>query len=214
MKPAVPDPPQVHHRLWAGFSGDVGWDIGANCGQTLPEMRQRFRQVVAFEPAFECWDYLVAEGGPGVMVLPIAVSDADTHIDLVALPDKIDTGQLVTAGTYGMEWSPDAPNAQHRRVRANTVDTLADRLGPPSFCKVDTEGHEVRVLAGAAATIKAHRPAWLIEFHAPDLHRSCVDILEAAGYGVFTVRHPNYPPGSPMWFQHGWIRAFPDGPDR
>jgi FkbM family methyltransferase len=208
MKPAVPDPPEVHHRLWAGFMGAVGWDIGANCGQTLPEMTRRFRQVIAFEPATECLDYLHHQ--PGVLVLPIAVSDIDATIDLVAVPDKIATGQLVTAGTHGMEWNPDAPGARPRRVLAATIDTLADKLGAPDFCKVDTEGHEVRVLLGATRTLAAITPAWLIEFHSADLHRACVDILEAAGYDVFTIRHPHYPPGGDMWFQHGWIRALPE----
>lgn len=94
MKPAPIDPPEVHEHLWDGYSGNIGWDIGANCGQTLIEMKSRFTEVHAFEPAEECWPYL--EKFNGVNLHKVALSDVNSDITLVELADKIDTGQLVT----------------------------------------------------------------------------------------------------------------------
>lgn len=210
IRPAPIDPPEIHHTLWDGFVGEVGWDVGANCGQTLPEISRRFTYVAAFEPAVECHQHLARwVGRDGIVVCDYAVSDVDGEIQLAALPDKIDTGQLVSPGTHGMEWDPDIPEAVARTVKARRIDTLVHELPPPTFIKVDVEGHEARVLDGAATVIDTHRPAWLIEFHTPELYDYCHGVLTAAGYRIDTIRHPHYAAGGPMWRQHGWLKAFP-----
>jgi FkbM family methyltransferase len=208
VKPAAIDPPEIWHTLWADFGGAVGWDVGANCGQTIPVMLERFDQVFAFEPAAECWDYLADFDG-NVTVLPIALSDRDDDIGLISLPDKIDTGQLVTAGTHGMEWNPEDQGASTRYVPAHSVDRLISdgAIPTPDFMKIDTEGHELRVLFGARQTLAVGRPELLVEFHSPVLHDSCQSLLEQYGYRIETVRHPHYRPGTPMFFTHGWLRA-------
>lgn len=208
MKPAAIDPPEVWATLWNGFGGNIGWDIGANCGQTIPIMLDKFHQVIAFEPAEECWPYLHQYAG-NLTTLPIAISDRDDEIDLIALPDKIDTGQLVTAGTCGMEWDPDQPDATIRTVVSRSIDSLIrdGALETPDFMKIDTEGHELRVLFGARQQLAITRPDLLIEFHSPELHYSCQTLLEQYDYRCETVRHPHYRPGTPLWFGHGWLRA-------
>lgn len=210
MKPAVSDPPEIEKSLWYGFGGGVGWDIGANCGQSYDEMMTRFDTVIAFEPATECAPYLddLASTNTSYRWLPIGLSDTDSHVELVELPDKIDTGQLVTGGTVGMEWNPEHPDAVIRMVECRTVDSLvAEGLPGPDFLKIDVEGHELKVLYGAKKELAINRPDLLVEFHAPHLHRSMVDLLEGYGYDVQTIRHPHYRPGTQMWFQHGWIKA-------
>ncbi len=139
MKPAAIDPPEIHQTLWDGINGQVGWDIGANCGQTLPEMTGRFEIVHAFEPAAECRPWLDRWSAQHdqLYVWHLALSDTDQPVDLLALPDKIDTGQLVTV-TAGMEWSRCVWEAdQQRRVPATTVDTMTEKIGPPDFLKID-----------------------------------------------------------------------------
>lgn len=206
MRPAVTDPPEIEARLWHDFTGNIGWDVGANCGQSLAEMQTRFEQVVAFEPASECWPYL--RQYPEVKIMPVALSDVDDEIDLVEIPDKINTGQLVTAGTVGMEWDPGQPDAVVRRVPSFTIDALSELMDRPDFLKIDVEGHELRVLYGARKLLAIVRPSLLVEFHAPNLHRSALDMLDSFGYSTETVRHPHYYPGTPLWFGHGWIRAW------
>lgn len=210
MRPAPIDPPEIWAVLWDGVEGAVGWDIGANCGQTIPIMLDRFGQVIAFEPATECHSYLQAwEGNKEFSWHPIAVSDYDGDISLIALPDKIDTGQLVTAGTHGMEWNPDADTGLIRKVPAVTIDTLLREwaLPAPDFMKIDVEGHELKVLYGARRTLAVTRPELLIEFHSPELYTSVKDLLLSFGYQVRTIRHPHYPQGSDMYSTHGWFRA-------
>lgn len=206
MEPAPIDPPEVHTKLWDGYGGDTGWDIGANCGQTIPELKARFNVVHAFEPAEECWPYL--EAFSGINLHKVAVSDTNSEIQLVALPDKINTGQLVTGNCEGMEWNPKDPNGVARTLEAKTVDAIANEIGAPDFMKIDVEGHEEKVLNGAAYVLTEQRPNLLIEFHSPQLYTFCFDLLTKLKYDVEVVRHPHYPADSWLWHQHGWIKAF------
>lgn len=211
MKPAVSDPPEIERLLWSGVNGSIGYDIGANCGQSAAQMLLRFDQVYGFEPAAECWPYLedTSFRNHNYIFLPIGISAEDEAVTLVALPDKIDTGQLVTAGTVGMEWNPEHPEAVKRTVMCRTIDTLVTQreILPPDFMKIDVEGHELKVLYGAKKTLATKRPDILLEFHSKELHRSCVDLLEAFDYECQTIRHPHYYPGTDIWWVHGFVRA-------
>jgi len=208
VRPAPSDPPEIEQTLWKDITGACAWYVGANTGQSLDQLRRRFNFVVAFEPAEECWDLLPQH--PDVQVVRMAVSDVNGEILLAAPPSKIATGQLVTPGTWGMEWDADEPGTMFRTVPARSIDTLTETLPPPSFILVDVEGHEAHVLNGAHRTISHYRPAWLIEFHTPELHDIIEHHLAANGYHIETIRHPHYQPETHMWWQHGWIKALPE----
>lgn len=212
VRPSAIDPPDIAERLWENFGGGYGWDIGANCGQTVLTMAQRFDKFTCFEPCQGSYDYL--RGWYGGDVRQIAVSDHDGMVEL-ALPDgeQAETGQLVTPGTPGMEWSPsDWSKVRKVMVPCRTADSLARELGAPSFLKVDTEGHEVKILQGASGLLSAGHADWLVEFHSLANWELCTGLLCAAGYLVETIRHPGYPKNSHMWAQHGWLRAFSPHP--
>jgi FkbM family methyltransferase len=223
--PGAPgDPPELHELQWAGFKGAIGWDIGANMGQSVKLMLDRFDRVLAFEPAKESCVHLwgLYREDPRVTVFLFAVSDCVGNVELSERASPIDTGQLVTRGMpyYGEYRGPNTAmwggEVGVREVPCVSVDALAEQHGMPSFIKVDTEGHEGFVLAGAREVLASpDRPSWLIEFHASVLYDQCVAMLESAGYAVETIRHPHYPDLGPesMFWQHGWIRAIPKSDD-
>ncbi len=212
--PAPPDPPEIEAILWDGFSnGRLAFDIGANAGQTIPILRSRYDLVVALEPAQECIPYLKEHyASDSVYIIDQAVSDGPTHIDLTAAPSKISTGQLVTHGTEGMEWSADEmENGEIRTVIATTLDRLSDYYGRPSFVKIDVEGHELAVLRGGPyTTANKDRPEMLIEIHSEQLGLQIIELLHT-GYELEAVRHPHYEEGSTLWKTHFWLRCFPRG---
>lgn len=216
MQLAPIDPPEIDRLLWQDFCGDegvesVGWDIGANGGQSLQHMLARFDRVIAFEPAEECQSLLGAwytNHSDRLVICPIAVSDVDGAVELLAVPDKIATGQLVTDAIKDMEWDADDPAAFIRQVPCQTIDSLSTVHGSPDFMKIDVEGHEMSVLRGAKRLLAENPPDMLIEFHATELYHQCIELLTAAKYTITTVRHPHYAPGSDFWHMHGWLRCF------
>lgn len=217
ITPAPIDPPEIHEKLWGGWSGQVGWDIGANTGQSLGEMSQRFERVETFEPAEECLEQLRenAKMLGNVKVHDLALSDMRGDITLIDIPDKINTGQLVSIEADGMEYDAKQPDAKYRQVAAWTVDALVLNFGfPPNFMKIDVEGHEMKVLKGAYRTIKEHRPNMLIEIHSAKLGEQVRTFLEMFDYEIETVRHPHYTASrglAHMYDVHFWYKAY--GPD-
>ena len=216
VSPAPSDPAQ--EVLWAGVRGRVGWDIGANSGESLVRMARLFSQVLCAEPCLESFTALRRTAacitvGCKIDLLPGAVAAHDGFLRMSARIGPIATGQL-TPDVAGHEppdgdWGSWGPPVEAREIPCLTADTIASQYGVPDFIKVDTEGHEAMVLAGAKKLLTgAAPPGWLIEFHSRELYDECLRALAWAGYGtVRTLRHPHYEPGSPLWHMHGWIRA-------
>lgn len=201
--------------LWDGFGGGwngpptgTGWDIGANCGQSVPTMRKLFSHVISWEPHPESYEYCRVQY-PDLDIRNEAVSYRDGDIELALPPgEQAATGQLVTAGTPGMEWSrKDWSGVPRRTVPCRTVDSLARELGVPVFIKVDTEGHEARIMDGARQVLSLGIVDWLIEFHSEANSLWCQQELMDQHYEFELVHHPHYREGSILWKNHGWLRA-------
>jgi FkbM family methyltransferase len=223
ITPAPIDPPEVHAELWKGFSGRVGWDVGSNVGQSLGEMAERFSKVHTFEPAIECLpllrenaDMLNNSDVPSqIVVHPVALSDFDGIIELVDIPDKIDTGQLVSLEADGMEYDAKQQSAKMRQIEAYKADTmLFEQLGSsemPDFMKIDVEGHELKVLKGAKDILGSWTPDLLVEIHSTELGNLVTKYLEGFGYQCEVVRHPHYTAYrglQHMYDVHYWLRCF------
>jgi FkbM family methyltransferase len=216
ISPAVPDPPEIEARLWTGFKKTrLAFDIGANCGQSLPHIHEFAEKIVAFEPSFEAVDW-VRDNLPIVNDFTIMNSDAvSSHtgtIDLYAIPEKIDTGQLVS-NVKGMEWH--VPGLSFARpVTSITLDDAVQKyryLGFPGFIKIDVEGHEWEILRVANTTLDIIRPEFLIEIHDRDLGSFIMGRLLDSEYNMEVVRHPHYEVGSDLYWTHFWVKAIPDG---
>lgn len=214
---AVIDPPQIWYSLWEGYGkgtrDKVAYDIGANCGQTLEIELTRFDRVVAFEPARESFAVLQRyiaehEHSRRMACYQMAVSDTNGECTLIELADKIDTGQLVSVDAAGMEYNPNDPHAVKRFVPCITVDHMHEfGAYPPDFLKIDVEGHELKVLIGAAETLNQYRPDLLIEIHSADLGWAIREYLRPFGYTLEVVRHPHYASSSDLYLAHYWLKA-------
>lgn len=69
-------------------------------------------------------------------------------------------------------------------VQQETIDNLVSskKILPPNLLKIDVEGAEQLVLAGAMETIKNYHPIILVEFHSIFSTYTCMLILEEHGY--------------------------------
>lgn len=69
------------------------------------------------------------------------------------------------------------------------LDDLRSEISEPCVVKLDVDGGEVAVLAGAQELMKSTRVAWLVEVHSGDLAAACAATLRQAGLNVRIVQN-------------------------
>ena len=178
-RPEAPRPRSYEEQLYAALvrPGDVCFDVGANLGDVSLFLAQTAGEaglVVAFEPVWPMYIELCRH-----VQLDTTLKAAIVTINAgLAEADKEATIQ-VPAGEFGMgsmavssAWQAAQPGAdlQSHRARFTTLDGFLAATGqrPPNFMKIDVEGAEQFVLAGAAGLFAAeHRPLLVVEIFAP-----------------------------------------------
>jgi hypothetical protein len=75
------------------------------------------------------------------------------------------------------------------------LDSLLPQLSFPCVVKVDVDGAETAVLAGAQQLLSCPDVSWVIEIHSSELESECKSMLESAGYQVRVIR--------PAWWR--WL---------
>ncbi|MFN2453698.1 MAG: FkbM family methyltransferase [Pyrinomonadaceae bacterium] len=75
------------------------------------------------------------------------------------------------------------------QVPTFSMDELVSTYGFPSpdFVKMDVEGAESEVLAGASTILKEQSAVWFIALHGDEQKQNCQEILEAHHYRLFTL---------------------------
>lgn len=100
-------------------------------------------------------------------------------------------------------------------VTVTTLDRVVTQQGLQrvSLVKIDVEGAESRVLAGAAETLKQHRPNLIVELHTPEQDLAVSAALRSVGYTLrrldgTLIAHPDqgWPDQDGVW---GIILATP-----
>ncbi len=152
----LPDPDEMRFLLDVLATGDVFVDVGAHAGvysvlaSSVPGVR-----VVAVEPSSASFARLVEN------VDLNAIGEQVTPLRL-ALGDRQGAGRVSTGRDSMNSLVADEAGEP---VALTTVDGLVRDLdlGPVAAMKVDVEGAELDVLAGAEHTIGASRPLLIVE---------------------------------------------------
>jgi FkbM family methyltransferase len=151
--------------------GSVVFDVGANAGYFSILSRELGATVHAFEPNPNVRALLsrsVSLGDGGITVVPAACSDHPGTMPLY----------LSEPGNTGMT-SLIVPTERSVEVDVITLDGYVERTGArPSVMKVDVEGHEREVLAGAAALLEASRPTVIAEVGGAET----IELMQDLGY--------------------------------
>ena len=170
-----------HHALrlrrW-----DVVVDAGANYGEMLVDAPlPEAARVIGFEPNGALHPYLTRSCGEAGVPLDLrgeAVSDRAGTASFAVDGQWSGTSTLLPGG------DADPARWQHSDVRVTTLDLVLEGAG--SWCaKVDVEGAELSVLAGAARAMDPARP-WALMLEV--LHVSPDDLARlAAAYPAYLL---------------------------
>jgi FkbM family methyltransferase len=162
--------------------GMTVWDVGANVGlYAIPSARaaDATGAVFAFEPVPRNLTYLRRHVAlnhlHNVHVIDAAVSDR---------PGEVRMGPGASPSEAAM--SEDGPWV----VRAVPLDAWRAETNTPApgLIKIDVEGHEHRVLAGAIETLKRARPVVFLSIHGAAQAEACRAILIHEGYRISSLQ--------------------------
>jgi FkbM family methyltransferase len=164
---------------------DVGAHVGRWSGSLLELARHtgHLPHLHAFEPASDTHRRLVANLPGTVTVNRLAVSDRTGEVTL----HLVGPG----AGRNSLH-QHDGPAGQAERVGVTTIDDYAARAGIDhiDLLKIDTEGHDVRVLHGARRFLGS-RAVSVAQFeynhrwvHARHFLKDAFDLLGPHGYRI------------------------------
>jgi FkbM family methyltransferase len=167
--------------------GDVALDIGANLGaHTLPlaQLVGPSGTVFAFEPQRILFQILCGNVAlneiPNVHALPVALGRAAGRTKVPALDYR--GGNNFGGVSVGSQHGED--------VLVITLDQL--ELSKVNLIKIDVEGMEIDVLAGAKATLARCRPILYVENDRADKSEALVARLQEDGYRMWWHVPPLY----------------------
>ncbi|MBA2440380.1 MAG: FkbM family methyltransferase [Thermoleophilaceae bacterium] len=159
-------------------SGDVFVDVGANIGFYAIRYAVAGARVVAFEPTER------------------AAEATSTSARLAGVSDRVRVEGCALADEDGEAWFSDSDDVgnglaglgEGRRVTLHRLDTLASQIPDPdrgglTVLKVDAEGADIRVLAGAHQFIEDKQPVIMVE--AWDGGHDLLQLLTGQGYEAF-----------------------------
>ncbi len=170
--------------------GDVVYDVGAHIGY-LTLLAARLAAAEGHVYAFEAHPRnrallernIQMNRAGNVTVVPAAVSDHGGEVEF-ALFSYSFVGRIVDAETPA--------DGERVRVPALTLDEfLTTGARPPQVLKIDVEGAEARVLAGALKLIEQHRPVIIAEVREGECERVVRAEVLARGYRLQPLRAAN-----------------------
>src|SRR5262252_6663180 len=134
----------------------------------------------------ESFQALAGKVRSGVICMNAAVSDLCGELTLAVADRAVTLGELVDPEIRPMEsWGRITDT---RTVRCYTIDDAAAMFSEPSFIKIDTEGHELKIIQGGLDTLARCHPKLVIEVHDAFNGEEIVDLL--SDYTFELVRHP------------------------
>jgi FkbM family methyltransferase len=163
-------------------------DVGANRGQFVDEIRSSGWQgdVLSFEPLPTVFAQLSrrAAGDPGWTAIEVALGEVNGTREINVAANTWSSSLLPIADTH-LAAAPASRYVERHPVEVRTLDDVLGELGLLEgrifYLKVDTQGYELAVLAGASAAVQASA--------AIELEVSLTELYEGQPLIVDVLRH-------------------------
>jgi FkbM family methyltransferase len=189
--------------LNAGFDPNCIIDVGGNLGQSTLAMNLVFKptEIIVFEPnplmAAQC-RRMRATDGPKIMVEEIGLGREDSEILLftpvyngITFWGLASQNKKQIRAFFGAHniWNYKSSKFQliEKSIKIRALDSYHIK---PNFIKIDVEGMELEVLAGAEKTIIESWPVLMVE--CTGTHGEVRKILEAKGYKNFELENTKW----------------------
>jgi FkbM family methyltransferase len=151
-------------------------DIGANVGLWACDLVKSFVEVIAFEPVAEfreCFEKNVKS--PNYKIMPVALGREESFIEM----------NVVQGNTGHSHINPESFGKG--TIPLKTLDSY--NFTNVDMIKIDVEGFEEEILAGAIKTITSNKPVIVVEQQKHEYKDAMTDlpsikILENMGYRV------------------------------
>lgn len=209
-RPVHPEPPrprvrpdrhatlETHTRaVLEKLEVDLVIDVGANVGQFGSMIREGgySGRIISFEPVRTSLDELRerAEGDPAWTVLPLALGRANGELT-INVPRNTVLSSFLLPNDYGLARFPDNQYRTTEVVAVRRLEEMFDAIAAPlteprTYLKMDTQGWDLEVLAGAGGSLD-HVLAIQTEISMRAIYEGMPDYLEALaelerlGFGV------------------------------
>jgi len=155
-------PLEMYHffqRIKAEFPIHTVLDVGANTGQFSRWCARCFPEAAihAFEPLPACQEELkkTAAKFPKIKLQPCALGPQSGQVEMFENDYKPSSSLLPMKDRHRELW-PKTANAKKVSVRVEKLDDIAKResFAKDTFLKLDVQGYELHVLAGAQEVLK------------------------------------------------------------
>jgi len=160
--------------------GMTCYDLGASIGYVSLAMAKHAAHVYCFEPAPHA----------AHAITQLMEANGFTHYTVVRAPvsDTVRTVRFaMTDVAYGSAIVAGETRWPVEEMVTMTLDGFSATHESPDLVKIDVEGEEDRVLAGASKMLAAGRTTFVIELHSPEDARQVRAILEGHDYAMTTL---------------------------
>jgi FkbM family methyltransferase len=196
---------EARRELYGEFvrGGDLVFDVGACHGRITDILLDCGCRVVAVEPNPVQAELIRKRYG--VTVVDAALSDVEGTA-------MLSVGVDPAHSTINDEWKGRAPTrdrwAAEIEVRVTTLAALEIQFGTPAFVKIDVEGNDAKVLAGAATP-----PCALsFEYQASylDVAREAIELLAGHRFAFTRFQETDLSGWHDKVGALGWLEGFTD----
>lgn len=149
-----------------GQAGFVAVDVGANIGYYTLLLAKVCKRVYAIEPDKNCFSILkknVEENNlKNVLLINKAVSDKKGEVDFIHNQENFGDSRLQSPSATPY---PPLTRGNNTIISTISLDELLNKENRINLIKIDVQGHEPQVIAGAKKIIKKYSPILFLEFN-------------------------------------------------